>query len=220
MQSLLALILMQLQLLTLTNSKQVKRHYLLGGLCATALTAAAVLSVVSCSGDDEYYEGGNYTLANRRVTRGLPDGPDGFAITNNNNGYKENECAIWCLAEMFGDSKSVRNVIKQANIDYTNGLQQSSILQISDSLGYGLSGFMNDTYMENGEVVTKKGRAVEQLQKLTDDNGKINGNVMVFIDNHCSIAVSIDVNKRCVKVKDYNAQTRSYSFSQIKGVLW
>lgn len=38
--------------------------------------------------------------------------------------------------------------------------------------------------------------------------------------NHCSIAVSIDVNKRRVKVKDYNAQTRSYSFSQIKGVLW
>lgn len=196
-----------------------KKNIVLDGLCVTGLVVAAMLSVVSCSGEDEYYEGGNYTLANKHVTRGLPDGHDGFVITNN-NGYKKNECAIWCLAEMFGDSKSVRNVIEQENIDYTNGLQQNSILQISDSLGYGLSGFMNDTYMENGEVVTKKGRAVEQLNRLTDDNGKICGNVMVFVDNHCSIAISVDVKKKCVKVKEYNAQTREYSFSQIIGVLW
>lgn len=40
-----------------------------GGVCATALFVSAAVSVISCSGDEEYYENGNYTLANKRVTR-------------------------------------------------------------------------------------------------------------------------------------------------------
>ena len=40
-----------------------------GGVCATALFVSAAVSVVSCSGDEEYYKNGNYTLANKRVTR-------------------------------------------------------------------------------------------------------------------------------------------------------
>ena len=46
-----------------------KRKIILGGVCATGIAVAAMLSVVSCSGDDEYYERGNYTLARKRVTR-------------------------------------------------------------------------------------------------------------------------------------------------------
>lgn len=45
------------------------KKIILGGVCATALVISAAVSVISCSGDDEYYEGGNYTLANKRMTR-------------------------------------------------------------------------------------------------------------------------------------------------------
>lgn len=42
-----------------------------GGICAATLVFTAAISVVSCSNDDEYYAGGNYTLAKQRVTRGV-----------------------------------------------------------------------------------------------------------------------------------------------------
>lgn len=54
-----------------------KRKIIFGGVCATGIAVAAMLSVISCSGDDEIYEGGNYTLAKKRVTRGTP-GDQGF----------------------------------------------------------------------------------------------------------------------------------------------
>ena len=53
------------------------RKIIFGGVCATGIAVAAMLSVISCSGDEEYYEGGNYTLAKKRVTRGTP-GDQGF----------------------------------------------------------------------------------------------------------------------------------------------
>ena len=34
-----------------------RRKIIFGGVCATGIAVAAMLSVVSCSGDDEYYEG-------------------------------------------------------------------------------------------------------------------------------------------------------------------
>ena len=63
-----------------------KRKFIFGGVCATGIAAAAMLSVISCSGDDEFYEGGNYTLAKKRVTRGTP-GDQGF-ITGPSVSYR------------------------------------------------------------------------------------------------------------------------------------
>ena len=45
------------------------------------------MSVISCSSDDEYYEGGNYTLANKRVTRSAPGDPAGSDTPNVGAGY-------------------------------------------------------------------------------------------------------------------------------------
>lgn len=42
-----------------------------GGICAATMVITAAFSVISCNSDDEYYEGGNYTLAKQRVTRGV-----------------------------------------------------------------------------------------------------------------------------------------------------
>lgn len=66
-----------------------KRKIIFGGVCTIGIAVAAMLSVVSCSGDDEIYEGGNYTLAKKRVTRGYPDGSDGFVIEGNDGATRK-----------------------------------------------------------------------------------------------------------------------------------
>ncbi len=42
----------------------------IGSTFAAVAAIVAASSFISCSSDDEYYEGGNYTLANKRMTRG------------------------------------------------------------------------------------------------------------------------------------------------------
>lgn len=64
-----------------------KKKLILCGVCTIALILAAAVSVVSCSSDDEYYEGGNYTLANKRVTRSAPGDPAGSDTPNVGAGY-------------------------------------------------------------------------------------------------------------------------------------
>ena len=63
------------------------KKIIFGGVCATALFVSAAVSVISCSGDEEYYKNGNYTLANKRVTRGAPEDPDGLGGTKVGSGY-------------------------------------------------------------------------------------------------------------------------------------
>ena len=53
---------------------------IIGGTFAAVAAIVAASSFISCSSDDEYYENGNYTLANKRMTRsgiepGLPSIP-------------------------------------------------------------------------------------------------------------------------------------------------
>lgn len=50
-----------------------------GGICAATLVFTAAISVISCSNDEEYYEGGNYTLAKQRLTRGVEPGGAGVS---------------------------------------------------------------------------------------------------------------------------------------------
>ena len=45
------------------------RKFISGGAFAAVAAIVAASSFISCSSDDEYYENGNYTLANRRMTR-------------------------------------------------------------------------------------------------------------------------------------------------------
>ena len=53
-----------------------------GSICAVVMGFAAAVSVCSCNGDDEYYEGGNYTLARQRVTRSAePNVPGAQSLT-------------------------------------------------------------------------------------------------------------------------------------------
>lgn len=49
------------------------------GICAAALVFTAAISVIGCSNDEEYYEGGNYTLAKQRMTRGVEPGGAGVS---------------------------------------------------------------------------------------------------------------------------------------------
>ncbi len=48
----------------------------IGGTFAAVAAIVAASSFISCSSDDEYYEGGNYTLANRRMSRSSIEGDD------------------------------------------------------------------------------------------------------------------------------------------------
>lgn len=48
----------------------------IGGVFAAVAAIVAASSFISCSSDDEYYENGNYTLANKRMTRSGIEGDD------------------------------------------------------------------------------------------------------------------------------------------------
>lgn len=45
------------------------RKFISSGAFAAVAAIVAASSFISCSSDDEYYENGNYTLANKRMTR-------------------------------------------------------------------------------------------------------------------------------------------------------
>ncbi len=45
------------------------RKIISGGAFAAVAAIVAASSFISCSSDDDYYENGNYTLANKRMTR-------------------------------------------------------------------------------------------------------------------------------------------------------
>lgn len=65
-----------------------KKKLILCGVCTIALILAAAVSVVSCSNDDEYYEGGNYTLAYKRVTRSVePGGVESSTVVGSDTIY-------------------------------------------------------------------------------------------------------------------------------------
>ena len=70
------------------------------GILAAVAAIVAASSFISCSSDDEYYENGNYTLANKRMTRSSIEG----------DGEKEflqySNCGLWGLAQLMGDADS------------------------------------------------------------------------------------------------------------------
>ena len=95
-----------------------------GGICAATLVFTAAISVISCSNEDEYYAGGNYTLAKQRVTRGVePGGPSGPSNKPSKDSTKEsltlyksftNEEVIctWCGDPSIG----VKAVVVSGNV--------------------------------------------------------------------------------------------------------
>lgn len=85
------------------------KKIILGGVCATTLVISAAVSVVSCGGDEEYYKNGNYTLANKRVTRGAPGDPDRPNCPSDFLDYSN--CGLWGVAQM---SRGADNYTKQS----------------------------------------------------------------------------------------------------------
>lgn len=113
-----------------------KREFLVGSLCATALTITAALSVVSCSNDDEYYEDSNYTLANKRVTRGNPE--TGFYTLYKNENVKfsdELSCNVSASYSVshFGGGTIAINSVSNCDfyrIGYTRITNTSNIVNV------------------------------------------------------------------------------------------
>ena len=58
------------------------------GIFSAVFVAAIVLTLASCSQDDEYYEDGLFTRADEMMTRSGGDPGGG----NNNFQYRSNEC--------------------------------------------------------------------------------------------------------------------------------
>lgn len=52
------------------------RKFISSGAFAAVAAIVAASSFISCSSEDEYYENGNYTLANKRMTRSSIEGED------------------------------------------------------------------------------------------------------------------------------------------------
>ena len=91
-----------------------KRKIIFGGVCATGIAVAAMLSVVSCSGDDECYEGGNYTLAKKRVTRSELEGGtyvlEQVEQTEFDDGVSRNVSVLYSIPRFGGGNIAVKSV--------------------------------------------------------------------------------------------------------------
>jgi len=188
------------------------------GIFATAFFATAMLTIVSCSKDDEYYDSDMYTLAEVPTTRSIGSPGEAEIPQINNTGFNAKECGVWCLARLYGNLNGIRRVIEEEHIDMRNGLLQKDMKRISDVLGFGITGWSNDTYLLDNKVVTEKGRAIKDLISIKGV-GNVS-NTIVFIPNHCSIATKVDSVKKIVYVYDVNPTVVDYTFSQIIGVMW
>lgn len=198
------------------------------GIFATLFVATTATLLTSCSQEDDDYDTDMYTLAERMGTRANP-GENSSSDGDDLDGYNSTDCAIWCLVQLKGGGFSalgdVWKIILENDMNTSEGLQQSDLIQISNSLGLGLQGFMNDTYgiidQTTGEVktVTESGRTVNKLLELTGgESGPLN-KVIIYTPNHSCIGESVEVDNKRVKVKDVNNKKYVY-FKDITGMAW
>ncbi|MBR1666733.1 MAG: hypothetical protein IJ693_00495 [Bacteroidaceae bacterium] len=194
------------------------------GIFATTFLATTIALISSCSQDDDFYDSDMYTLAEEMTTRsgGEPGGDDW--------GYQPqaNECGIWCLVHLKGGyltAGKILGIINRNNIDISNGLQQKDMILISDSIGLGLSYYMNDTYATKSSdtghdtIITEKGRALQKILTFTRGKSGSLPTMIIQIPSHSVVGKSVSISESRIYVADVNGRTY-ISFNDVTGVVW
>ena len=195
------------------------------GIFATLFVTTTMVLLASCSQDDDNYESDMYTLAEMGTRLGDPEPGGG----DDEWGYEiqDNECGIWCLIHLKGGYNAegqIRGIIQRNNIDISNGMYQSIMVMIGDSIGLGFQGYMNDRYgivdtVTNDTVIVEEpGITVQKLIELGGTSGHLH-NVIIRLADHYVVGRHIYNKTRRILIDDVNGSSE-ISFDLIKGVIW
>ena len=189
------------------------------GIFATVFVTTTIILLASCSQDDDYYESDMYTLAEMGTRLGAGD-EWGYDI-------QDNECGIWCLVHLKGgyDAEGqIRGVIKRNHIDISNGIRQSDMVRIGDSIGLEFHSYISDLHMiidpttNDTSIVDKHDSTVQKLVELGGESGTL-GRVILNLTNHYVVGLHVDKKKKCVLYVDDKGQVE-HSFDVVTGIIW
>jgi hypothetical protein len=189
------------------------------GIFATVFVTTTIILLASCSQDDDYYESDMYTLAEMGTRLGAGD-EWGYDI-------QDNECGIWCLVHLKGgyDAEGqIRGVIKRNHIDISNGIRQSDMVRIGDSIGLEFHSYISDLHMiidpttNDTSIVDKHDSTVQKLVELGGESGTL-GRVILNLTNHYVVGLHVDKKKKSVLYVDDKGQVE-HSFDVVTGIIW
>jgi len=189
------------------------------GIFATVFVTTTIILLASCSQDDDYYESDMYTLAEMGTRLGAGD-EWGYDI-------QDNECGIWCLVHLKGgyDAEGqIRGVIKRNHIDISNGIRQSDMVRIGDSIGLEFHSYISDLHMiidpttNDTSIVDKHDSTVQKLVELGGESGTL-GRVILNLTNHYVVGLHVNKKKKSVLYVDDKGQVER-SFDVVTGIIW
>ena len=189
------------------------------GIFATVFVTTTIILLASCSQDDDCYESDMYTLAEMGTRLGAGD-EWGYDI-------QDNECGIWCLVHLKGgyDAEGqIRGVIKRNHIDISNGIRQSDMVRIGDSIGLEFHSYISDLHMiidpttNDTSIVDKHDSTVQKLVELGGESGTL-GRVILNLTNHYVVGLHADKKKKSVLYVDDQGQVE-HSFDVVTGIIW
>ena len=160
-----------------------------------------------------------YTLAEMGTRLGAGD-EWGYDI-------QDNECGIWCLVHLKGgyDAEGqIRGVIKRNHIDISNGIRQSDMVRIGDSIGLEFHSYISDLHMiidpttNDTSIVDKHDSTVQKLVELGGESGTL-GRVILNLTNHYVVGLHVDKKKKSVLYVDDKGQVE-HSFDVVTGIIW
>ena len=190
------------------------------GIFATLFVTTTVVFLASCSQDDDAYDNSEmYTLAEMGTRLGAGD----------EWGYntQDNECGIWCLVHLRGGYNAeelIRGVIKRNHIDISNGIRQSDMVRIGDSIGLGFHSYTSDLHMivdpttNDTSIVNKHDSTVQRLVELGGESGTLN-RVILNLTNHYVVGLHVNKKKKRVLYVDDKGQVER-SFDVVTGIIW
>ena len=213
------------------------------GIFATVFVVATVITLASCSQDDEFYEDGLFTRADEMMTRsgGEPGGG------NNNFQYRSNECGIWCILYINKNVNSYKSysALVDSATSSTVGWERESgaplygeqMQILGNQFGVNFQGWLSNHDVTGAYIGYADTKLTELFADTTryDDNNKLT-NVVICIRTfnskgemipHYVVVKNYDEKHNKINVYDVNAPNASmgnYSssvpLSNVLGVVY
>ena len=118
----------------------------------------------------------------------------------------------------------IRGVIERNNIDISNGIRQSDMVRIGDSIGLGFHSYTSDLHMivdpttNDTSIVNKHDSTVQRLVELGGESGTLN-RVILNLTNHYVVGLQVNKKKKRVLYVDDKGQVER-SFDVVTGIIW
>ena len=121
-----------------------KQRKSFGSICAIACAAATIITFVSCSQEDEYYESDMFTRAESASDLSRLEAPPAYIPDAQN-------CGLWVLTEQGVSMDSVKNIAKSKGWAAGSRLNNFLIFEIAQQL-YGFTTHIQGTEATNALI--------------------------------------------------------------------